>query len=219
LRAVTKPRFAVTVADLERGPKTVSWDLPVRWLEQALDGTEASPRDAGRLEAQLTLNGRDVLVTGTVSVQLTMPCVRTLEPVQVDLEPELFLLLEPSEIPGPTRGHGKGRMSGRASARRADRHLVDATDDGKGWRQDPVLNREAAARDTYDGEHVVLDEFIREFIVLDLPMAPHRTDLPSATDAGTTPALWDPGTADGPSVDPRLAPLVEIASRMRKTKE
>jgi hypothetical protein len=96
---------------------------------------------------------------------------------------------------------------------------MDASNDAKGWDRDPVLGREEASHDTYDGERVVLDDFVREFIMLELPMAPRRSDLPLEADAATTPAPQDPGAASGPPVDPRLAPLAEIASRLRKTKE
>ncbi len=211
-------QYTVTVADLERGPKQVRWDLPVEWLAQALGETDATPLRPGTIKVGLSMNGREVLVRGRIAVAVTMRCVRTLEPVEVTLEPELFLLLTPPAQPAPTLPK-RHRGGPGAPARQRRRQSMEPTNDTKGWEHDPTLDDHDAARDTYDGKMVVLDPFIREFIVLELPMAPRRSDLPSASDAATTPPPQDPGAADGPPVDPRLAPLVEIASRMRKTKE
>ncbi len=213
---VSRAQFSVTIADLEKGPKEVSWDLPTAWLEQALADTDATPQGAGKVEAHLSLNGREVLVRGRIALGVTMRCVRTLEPIDVELQPELLLLLEPPPMPAGT-GTRRQRPGGPKQQRK--RQSMEPTSDTKGWEHDPPLGAEDAARDRYDGEKVVLDEFIREFIVLELPMAPRRSDLPSEPDAATTPAPQDREAADGPPVDPRLAPLVEIASRMRKTKE
>ena len=78
-----------------------------------------------------------------------------------------------------------------------------------------------AAQDTYDGEQVVLDSFVREFILLDLPMTPLRSDLPLAEDAAIAPPSGSADSAAGTeqTVDPRLAPLAAIAHRLRKDKE
>ena len=213
-------RYTVTIADLERGPKEVHWDLPVDWLAQTLADTDATPVGSGTLDAKLGLNGREVLVRGTISVTVTMPCVRTLEPIELTLQPELFLLLAPPVSPSsPLPRRHRGGTHGATASRQRKHQSMDATNDTKGWERDPTLTEHDAARDTHDGEKVVLDAFIREFLVLELPMAPRRSDLPSVLDAATTPAPQDPGAAGGPPVDPRLAPLLEIASRMRKTKE
>jgi uncharacterized protein len=215
---VSAHHYAVTVADLERGPKEVHWDLPIEWLTQALADTNATPLGAGTIQAHLSLNGREVLVRGRIAVSVSMPCVRTLKPVEIALEPEMFLLLDPPAQPASTLKR-RGRPESQGPTRQRKHQSMDTTNDTKGWERDPGLADHDAARDTYDGEKVVLDPFIREFIVLELPMAPRRSDLPSTPDAATTPAPQGPGSANGPSVDPRLAPLAEIASRMRKMKE
>jgi uncharacterized metal-binding protein YceD (DUF177 family) len=83
------------------------------------------------------------------------------------------------------------------------------------------LTEDDAAEDTYTGDQVVLDEFVREFLVLELPMMPVRSDLRSEA-RPAIPAAPDPSD-DSDSchgVDPRLRPLAEIASRLsKKTKE
>ena len=84
-----------------------------------------------------------------------------------------------------------------------------------------MLSDELAAQDSYDGEQVVLDPFVREFILLDLPMNVMRTDLPPAPDAAIAPPSEssDSSHAAEQPLDPRLAPLAAIASRLRQNKE
>ncbi|MGC4089731.1 MAG: hypothetical protein QM756_17955 [Polyangiaceae bacterium] len=78
------------------------------------------------------------------------------------------------------------------------------------------LSDSDAARDTFDGERIVLDDFVREFLVLELPMYPRRSDLPS----DRSPAIAPPSTeTPEASVDPRLLPLASIASRLRDQKK
>lgn len=191
------PLFVVPVKDLERGERELVREIPLDWLEQALSGTDASVKEApGRLEATLGKNGREVFVRGRVRAQLTMPCARTLDPVDVPIDAELMLLLSP---PRQADNTGKRRK------RRA-----------KGAEDAEALSKEDAARDSYDGERVVLDGFVRELILLELPMVVRRADLHPEAE----PAIPQPPNAPGPGdptkkVDPRLAPLAEIASRLR----
>ena len=63
-----------------------------------------------------------------------------------------------------------------------------------------------------------LDDFVREFILLDLPMFVVREDLRSAEDAAIAPRDEDRTEAERP-IDPRLMPLAELASRLRQDKE
>ena len=75
-----------------------------------------------------------------------------------------------------------------------------------------------AGRDTFSGDLVVLDDFVREFILLELPAYPRRSDLPSPGDAASAPAPEPAGIA---AIDPRLRPLADIAQRLasKKAKE
>jgi uncharacterized metal-binding protein YceD (DUF177 family) len=63
----------------------------------------------------------------------------------------------------------------------------------------------------------VLDSFVREFLLLELPMSVTRSDLPRADDPATAPPSGGPDEAE--HIDPRLAPLAAIASRLRQNKE
>jgi uncharacterized protein len=213
------PLFSFPVADLEHGDREIEAEIPIEWLRTAFVGTEALPRDRpGRLEVTLSKSGKDVMIRGRAEAYVVMPCARTLDPVDVDLNTEIFLLLSP----GPVSPHRPARVrktSEKAAPRPAPAKPADAKRKKK--EEEKVLSEEEAAEDTYDGETVVLDPFLTEFLVLELPMFPLREDLRS----GATPAIErDPEPAEtGPAerevLDPRLAPLAAIASRLRQKKE
>ncbi|HEY6555834.1 MAG TPA: YceD family protein [Polyangiaceae bacterium] len=207
--------FVVSLADLERGPKHVTWPVLPAWLHRALDGTEASPGEQpGSLEVELSKNGREVMARGNLVVGLTMPCSRTLEPVPVEVNSEIFLLLSPATEPdaGARRPRRAERSKG-ASPKGKGAQKPAGKKSGAGWSEDPVLSDSDAARDTYSGETVVLDRFVREFLLLELPMVPMQKGLPSE-EPPTIAASSDGSPAERP-VDPRLLPLVAIASRLR----
>lgn len=95
-----------------------------------------------------------------------------------------------------------------------------------GWSDDPELEPIDAAQDTYEGEQIVLDSFLREFILLELPMFPVRQDLPSlpvevrasGPDVRQNPDSAPTSESETP-LDPRLAPLAELKDRLHKQKQ
>jgi uncharacterized metal-binding protein YceD (DUF177 family) len=212
LRAVTRPEFAVAVADLENGPKVVDFAISEAWLRSALEGTQAEPRGPGRLHAELSKNGREVLVRARAEVSVTVPCVVTLDPLPFELRPEIMLLLSPGEAPAAA-ARQKAAPKGAPAAGNARKKKAK-----KAWSDEPELSDGEAGRDTFHGDQVVLDDFVREFVLLELPMYPRRSDLPSPGDAASAPA---PEPAPDAAIDPRLRPLAEIAKRLadRKVKE
>ena len=76
------------------------------------------------------------------------------------------------------------------------------------------LDADEADNDTYEGEEVVLDRFIREAILLESPIFP----LCSEACEGIRPASDSAPDSEGAVTDPRLLPLLELAKR-RKMKE
>jgi uncharacterized metal-binding protein YceD (DUF177 family) len=213
---MTRPAFAVPVADLERGEKTVTFVVPESWLRQAFEGTQAEPRGDGVLEVELLKTGRNVMIRGHAKAEIQMPCVVTLDPVPFSLEPEVFLLLTPAPEAAAGKSPGQRRRGerqqpgspGPKKAKNRGRGGQDDLDDGA------ELSADDAAKDTFDGETVVLDGFLREFLLLELPLYPRRADLPS----DQTPAIAPPSPALEPpgSVDPRLKPLAAIAKRLEE---
>lgn len=205
---MSEPEFVVRIADLERGPKEVTWSLSLPWLALALQGTDAWPHEEGRVRVELTKNGTDVVVRGRAHAVVTMPCSRTLEPMRVELDPEIFLLLsqasEPTGIPRRARA-----VQPPAHKPRSPRQSR-----GNAWADDPRLSDDEAARDVFHGESVVLDAFLREFILLELPMNPVRSDLRAVPEQATAPRPAPTGRPD-----PRLAPLAALLDRMREERD
>jgi uncharacterized metal-binding protein YceD (DUF177 family) len=191
--------FVVPLPDLERGPREVSWTLSEAWLTRALDGSDATPIGEGKATMRLTKQGRQVLVQGQVTVKVSVPDARSLDPIELELGPELFLMLSPAATEEKTERRG-GKKPGKKRG-------------SGGWNEDPELSPEVAGADTYSGEQVVLDEYFREFLLLELPMVV-RKDLNSEP----PPAIAPPSPEARP-VDPRLAPLAAIRDRLRARKE
>lgn len=192
--------FSVPIRDLERGDQRRRWDLPSEWVDRALEESEArSDGTPGVLELYLKKNGREVLVKGEATVNVTMPCARTLEPVPVRLEAPIMLLLTP-KAPAPS---GPGRARRREAPRARTEEDVEA---------DEQLSAEQAARDEYEGDTVILDAFVREHLLLELPLFPVRSDLPLEPPPATDAPPDEPGDA----VDPRLAPLAALASQLQR---
>jgi uncharacterized protein len=138
--------------------------------------------------------------------------------VDVDVDAVVFLLLEPRAAAATRPRRPRARRGNTApNPPGGDRKRQPREEHEEG-----ELSQEEAARDTHDGETVVLDGYAREFLVLELPMFPLRSDLrseASPTISGA-PGGDEPTSGSTESIDPRLAPLADIARRLRdKDKE
>ena len=200
-------RFVVSVNDLENGPKEVAFTLTEAWLRDVLEPAGASPRGPGSVRVEVEKQGRDVMVRGSAEFCAVLPCVVTLDPVTFDLRPEIFLMLTQGKA-----GTAKARAGGTPGKapvvvipkRKRRPRANDA---------EPELPPEEAARDTFEGDEIVLDEFIREFLLLELPLYPRRPDLPSPDEGIVSRPLA--GNTGEQSIDPRLEPLAKLAERLR----
>jgi uncharacterized metal-binding protein YceD (DUF177 family) len=219
---VTKAAFAVPLADIERGPRTVTFTLDETWLSDAFEGTDATPRGPGSATVELSKSGKSVMVRGKAEAGVTMSCVVTLDPLSIDLSAEIFLMLTPAASEASPKHAKKARaaavgkdsltpVEGRGAASRK-RPSREEDDEGE------LLDENAVARDTFEGSQIELDSFFREFLVLELPMFPRRSDLPSSEG----PAIGPPSAESDeqePVIDPRLQPLAALRSRLRESKE
>lgn len=219
---MTESTFSIGLHELDNGPKELNVPLPIAWMREVLQDTDVEPHgDAdGELDVVITKTGLDVLVQGRLRAQITTPCARTLDPAIYDIQPELFLMLEPANQATAEAAAAGGR-------RRRPREKSDKNS-GKsktGWETDPELTDSEAAADTYSGEKIELDSFLREFILLEVPMVPLREDLrgthmeanpplPTGRDsAAASSEAGSPGTSEKP-LDPRLSPLAELKARL-----
>lgn len=247
---MSTPLFTVAVRDLDSGPQIVKGPLPHEFLTRLLAETDVEPHGDGVGEVSFTIENTDpqILVRGRLDVTVAVPCARTLDPAVYRLQPEVFLLLSPAggEHAKPSGPQRRGRpersaeklaqveekraAAGKKGAARSSSGVkppARANAKPKGaWDDDPELGEQDAAFDTYSGDQVVLDGFIREFILLEIPMVPLREDLRSDSfEASPPPPSADP-TADGNAraaldkpLDPRLSPLAELKARLEQKKE
>lgn len=186
---------------------------------------------SGHVDLSIDRTGRNVIVRGRIDVTVTVPCARTLDPAIYRLVPDVFLLLEPSHRPsnktarGSRSGSSHGdpirpeKKTGPKKAGRGD----SGGDSRSGWDADPVLSDEDAAADTYSGDDIILDDFLREFVLLEVPMVPLRQDLRDGAFEATPPLPQ--GTPEGESgslaqkereTDPRFAALAELKAKLEK---
>ena len=121
-------------------------------------------------------------------------------------------MLVPASTPEPDARPSAG---GRGQSRAPERATAPEKKGGRkrrGWSDDPELREADAATDTYAGEQVVLDHFVREFLVLEIPMVVHK-DLRSEPASAIAP----PPAARSPEVAGASRPPSRAARRHRRT--
>jgi uncharacterized protein len=156
----------------------VDLELPEAWLAKVLADTDVRVQSAGRLVGRLSRSGNDIVVRGRLTADVELPCVRCLEPAKVAVRTELSLLLQPLARPEGTRGRGK-----------------------KDKDEEYEFSAGEADLDVYDGETVVLDQFVREAILLEVPAFPLCDESCPGIAEGAV------GEVESQGLDPRLAPL------------
>lgn len=171
-------KFAAAQVDVDGLPFEA--ELSRKWLDHMLKdagmrGSEQS--EAGSVRGRLSRSGRDIVVRGKIRTAVEVDCVRCLRPAEINVRAELALLLRPA-----TRAELRARQKAPGV-------------------QEYEFNAHEAEIDTYDGENVVLDDFVREAIILEVPSFPLcRESCPGIPSA--------PGAAEPrEEIDPRLAPL------------
>jgi uncharacterized protein len=170
------PEFSIPIHDLDAGGRDYRFPVRPAWVLGALEGTNVTPGDEdGQVELRLSKSATDVVVRGRLHAALRVPCARCLEPAKVPVDVELSAL---AVVGDPAAGDDEGEQE--------------------------VTSQEADMI-PYDGETVVLDDMIRDEILLGIPMIP----LCSESCPGISP---HPGRDDGEAVriDPRLRPLLKL---------
>lgn len=206
------PLIQITAADIDTAGLEIDRDLPADWLRHELGDVEIGSDVPGRVTARLSRSGgAEIVVRGRVRASLTLPCARCLEPAHADVEGELSLLLKPA-APQPPPSAARKAAATPAKEPRA-RRSAPAKEPASAKREPEYeFTSEEAEIDHYDGERVVLDPFIREAILLEVPNFP----LCSESCPGIAPApIAAQATAEPPAeVDPRLAPLGALRDRL-----
>jgi len=178
---MSSPEFLVPVHDLDAAGRRFRFVVRSGWVRGALEGTDVSSAGSdGELDVRASKSGADVVVRGRLSAELTVACARCLEPARVAVHEELSVLAVP------------------ASASRPTPRTRESPDD------DADLVADQADTIPYDGERVVLDDWVRDELLLGIPMIPLCSE-------------GCPGIRQGPSasaaeenIDPRLRPLLGL---------
>jgi uncharacterized protein len=171
--------FSILVRDLDAAGKPFAFPVRVAWIRSALEGTDVQADEGdGRLELRLSKSGTDVVIRGTLEAALTVPCARCLQPAGIPIRSSLGALAVP------------------ATAMREQ----------SGAQEDDDLSPEQADLIPYDGETLVLDELVRDELLLGVPMIP----LCSEACPGIRPELAQEKPEPGPRIDPRLRPLLRL---------
>ena len=179
--------FTIKTSELDAGGKDYSFTVRAPWIRGMLEGHEATAtaRD-GKLAVRASKSGADVVVHGTLDANLNVPCARCLAPFDIDVHADLSVLY----VPGA-----------KVKAAEADGEVEYTLEDGE------------ADTLPYDGDTVLLDDLVRDELLLGIPMIP----LCSDDCPGMSPG---PGSdAKAPSVtkdiDPRLAPLMAFRDKTK----
>lgn len=147
--------FSILVRDLDAAGKPFRFALRTAWLRGALEGTEVQPAGAdGSLDLRVSKSGTDVVVRGKLAAELVVPCARCLEPAHVSVKQDLSALaVLRSKMREEARGKG-----------------------GKGGKGHKGEEEEESPPDAdmiaYDGENLVLDDLVRDELLLAVPMIP-----------------------------------------------
>lgn len=181
--------FTIKTTELDAGGKDYRHAIRAPWLRGVLEDHEAKATDKdGKLEVRASKSGHDVVVHGTIDAVLRVPCARCLEPVDLDIHSDVSVLYVPGD------------------------RAKDASEDGE-----VEYTLEDAEADTlpYDGETVVLDDLVRDELLLGVPMIPLCSDdCPGMSPAPGSDAKDPSETKD---IDPRLAPLLAFRDKTKKT--
>src|SRR4051794_32395430 len=141
---MTAHEFTIKTVDLDAGGKDYRLAVRAPWIRGVLEGHEAtaSTKD-GLLVVRGSKSGADIVVHGTLDATLRVPCARCLEPFDAEIHSDIAVLY----VPGSK--------------------LKDAGPDGE---VEYTLDDAEADTLPYDGETAVLDDLVRDELLLGIPM-------------------------------------------------
>jgi uncharacterized protein len=222
---MASPELKISVGDLDAGGKQLTFPLRAAWIRGVLEDHEATAAGPdGVLDVRASRSGSDVVVHGTLRAELRVPCARCLAPVPLEIRQTLSLLFVPGRaaVPSPAL---------KADAPPAKREARSGPGNKRKKKPEPdEYEMSSADADTlpYDGEIVVLDDVVRDELILETPIfplcsedcpgmsaAPAHSDEAHPLASKTTSSNLNGDGAASPSadVDPRLLPLLRLKTQ------
>ena len=220
---MASPEIKISVGDLDAGGKQLTFRLRAAWIRGILEDHEATAAGTdGVLDVRASRSGNDVVVHGTLEAQLEVPCARCLAPVPLTIHQTLSLLFVPGRaapaLAGPKTEESAGKYEARGRSKKKKRLEPEE------------YEMSAADADTlpYDGEIVVLDDVVRDELILETPIFPLCSEDCPGMSAAPGPSgeaehqtsknnstnLSGDGTAgSNADVDPRLLPLLRLKTQ------
>ncbi len=192
------PEFVLNVQDIDEAGK--KYDFPVRaaWLASVLRDTDVQG-DAEAPEGRFTFTahkqGADIVVHGHLVAALVAECSRCLEPARIAVDTDVTSLL-----------------TARGAALRAEPDEVE-------------LTPEELDREFFSGDRIVLDDTVREHLLLEVPIKPLCSEdctgipVPAAVAGPADLRAVGPSGVDPRGIDPRLAPLLKLVESKKSSTE
>jgi uncharacterized protein len=180
------PELVIKIRDVDERGKSFSFKLSPAWLAAAVEGTDlkAVPDVFGALELSVYQTGADYIVRGRASASLVVACSRCLGDLSMVLAADLDVVMSP----------------------RDGAPLDEEEEDGVG------LDAEELGREYYSGDSLVLDEIVRDYLLLEVPMQPRCEDEQCA--GQWVMQYMSTAEGSGPraaqAVDPRFAALQKL---------
>lgn len=179
---MSEREFSIPVTELDAGGKEYRFPVRPSWVRGALEDHEAKAGDRdGSLVVRASKSGHDVVVNGKLDAELMVPCARCLEPFSLPIHADVAVLFAPAS---------------KAKSPEAAEYEFSA---------------EEADTLPFDGETVVLDDLVRDELLLEIPMIPLCSE--TCPGMGTPPDAEE--KAEDKGLDPRLAPLLAFRDKAK----
>ena len=201
-----KHELVIPIHDLDAGGKQFRFTLRAEWIDSTIAHASAPDEDDvlvsapkqpslsgdpvtsagvdGEFDVRVSKSGVDVVVHGKLRADLLVPCARCLRPAKVHIEQPVTVLMVPASAAKKAKApHGDGDDDAELAAEEAD-----------------VL--------PYSGDSVILDDLVRDELLLEIPMIPLCS--PDCPGISPPPGMLEERAPDEPAIDPRLAPLLKF---------
>jgi uncharacterized protein len=215
--AMAAHEFEISVTDLDASGKDYTFPVRAAWLRGVLEGTEIkSGSEDGEVSVRASKSGTDVVIHGHLHAELVAPCARCLNDASVVVDGPVSVLMVPTKK--------LAKAEPQKAAPKTDSKTEKKTEGKKSKKgrseedDDYVFSPDEADVAPYDGDTVVLDDVVKDEILLEMPMIPLCSEdcpgiSPPATEASAFAAKTD---SEADHIDPRLLPLLELKKTQLK---